>query len=223
MVDNGSTDVPEISAEWYRDVVDAAAGSPEPVQWFVGHATEGVILLLGALLLMAALSRRSGGPHDRALALIAPLPALLAYVGSEFLKTVVDEERPCRTIGRAIIASACPPPGDWSFPSNHATIAGALAVTTLLLSRRLGLIALPLAALGAFSRVFVGVHYPHDVIAGVLFGALVAVVVTPLLARPISEVLRRRATARRARPANRPAAPPAADARPADRRARSWL
>ncbi|MBQ1012174.1 phosphatase PAP2 family protein [Micromonospora sp. M51] len=193
MVDNGSIDVPEISAEWYRDVVDAAAGSPEPVQWFVGHATEGVILILGALLLMAALSRRSGGPHDRALALIAPLPAILAYVGSEFLKTVVDEERPCRTIGREIIASACPPPGDWSFPSNHATIAGALAVTTLLLSRRLGLVALPLAALAAFSRVFVGVHYPHDVIAGVLFGALVAVVITPLLARPIGEVLRRRA------------------------------
>ncbi|MFI6239648.1 phosphatase PAP2 family protein [Micromonospora sp. NPDC050795] len=193
MVDNGSIDVPDISAEWYSDVVDAAAGSPEPVQWFVGHATEGVILLLGALLVMAALSRRSGGPHDRALALIAPVPAVLAYVGSEFLKTVVDEDRPCRTIGREIIAGVCPPPGDWSFPSNHATIAGALAVTTLLLSRRLGLVALPLAALGAFSRVFVGVHYPHDVIAGVLFGALVAVVLTPLLARPTSEVLRRRA------------------------------
>ncbi|MBM0277303.1 phosphatase PAP2 family protein [Micromonospora tarensis] len=193
MVDNGSTDVPEISAEWYRDVVDAAASSPEPVRWFVGHATEGVILLLGALLLLAALSRRSGGPHDRALALVAPLPALLAYAGSEWFKTVVDEERPCRAIGRAIIADACPPPGDWSFPSNHATIAGALAVTTLLISRRLGLVALPLAALAAFSRVFVGVHYPHDVIAGVLFGALVAVVATPLLARPTTELLRRRA------------------------------
>ncbi|MEV4494619.1 phosphatase PAP2 family protein [Micromonospora arborensis] len=192
MADYGSMDVPEISAEWYRDVVDAAAGSPEPVQWFVGHATEGVILLLGALLVLAALSRRSGGPHDRALALVAPLPALLAYAGSEWFKTVVDEDRPCRTIGRAIIAGACPPPGDWSFPSNHSTVAGALAVTILLLSRRLGLVALPLAALAAFSRVFVGVHYPHDVIAGVLFGALVAVVATPLLARPAAEALRRR-------------------------------
>lgn len=63
----------------------------------------------------------------------------------------------------------------------------------MLLNRRLGVVALPVAALGAFSRVFVGVHYPHDVIAGVLFGALVAVVATPLLARPTSEVLRRRA------------------------------
>ncbi|GAB3948598.1 hypothetical protein GCM10027614_46010 [Micromonospora vulcania] len=152
-----------------------------------------MVLLLGALLLMAALSRLSGGPHDRALALVAPVPTLLAYAGSEWLKTVVDEERPCRTVGRAIIAGTCPPQGDWSFPSNHATLAGALAITTLLLSRRLGLVALPLAALAAFSRVFVGVHYPHDVAVGVLLGALVAAVATPLLARPTADLLRRRA------------------------------
>ncbi|MET8282638.1 phosphatase PAP2 family protein [Micromonospora sp. NPDC005174] len=197
MADNGSTDVPEISAEWYHDIVDAAAGTPHPVQWFVEHATEGVILLLGALLVVAALRRLAGGPHDRALALVAPLPTLLAYGSSEFLKTVVDEDRPCRTVGRAIIAGACPPPGDYSFPSNHATLAGALAITTLLLSRRLGLFALPLAVLAAFSRVFVGVHYPHDVAVGLLLGALVALVATPLLARPVAEALRRRTDARR--------------------------
>ncbi|WP_435207719.1 phosphatase PAP2 family protein [Micromonospora sp. bgisy143] len=197
MADNGSTDVPEISAEWYRDIVDAAAGTPHPVQWFVGHATEAVILLLGALLVTAALRRLAGGPHNRALALVAPLPTLLAYASSEWIKTMVDEDRPCRTIGRAIIAGACPPPGDYSFPSNHATLAGALAVTTLLLSRRLGLVALPLAVLAAFSRVFVGVHYPHDVAAGLLLGALVALVATPLLARPTAEALRRRTDARR--------------------------
>ncbi|SCE84890.1 undecaprenyl-diphosphatase [Micromonospora coriariae] len=197
MVDTGNMDVPEISAEWYRDVIGVAADSPPPVQWFVGHATEGVILLLGALLLVAALSRLSGGSHDRALAVVAPVPTLLAYAGSELLKTVVDEDRPCRTVGRVIIAGSCPPPGDWSFPSNHATLAGALAVTTLLLSRRLGLVALPLAALAAVSRVFVGVHYPHDVVAGLLLGALVAALATPLLARPTAEALRRRADARR--------------------------
>ncbi|MFC4016647.1 phosphatase PAP2 family protein [Micromonospora sp. GCM10011542] len=193
MVQAGNTDVPEISVEWYRDVVDVAVDSPQPVQWFVGHATEGVILLLGVLLLVSALGRLRGGPHDRALALVAPIPTVLAYGCSEWLKTVVDEERPCRTVARAIVAGHCPPTGDWSFPSNHATLAGALAVTTLLLSRRLGLLALPLAALAAFSRVFVGVHYPHDVAAGVLLGGLVAALVTPLLARPAAEALRRRA------------------------------
>ncbi|MGK5737484.1 phosphatase PAP2 family protein [Micromonospora sp. URMC 103] len=192
MVGIGTTGVPGISADWYEDIVEVAGDTPQPVQWFAAHFTEGAILLLGALLLVAAVTRLGGGPRDRALALVSPVPVVLAYGCSEWLKTVVDEDRPCRAATRAIIAGTCPPPGDWSFPSNHATIAGALAVATLLLSRRVGLVALPLAALAAFSRTFVGVHYPHDVAAGALLGALVVLLLLPLLTRPAAELLRRR-------------------------------
>ncbi|MEV4540403.1 phosphatase PAP2 family protein [Micromonospora echinaurantiaca] len=192
MVVASTPDVPEISVEWYQDIVSFAAGTPQPVRWFAGHFTEGAILLLGALLLAAALTRLGGGPRDRALALVAPLSVILAYGSSEALKSLVDQERPCRAVADVVIvASSCPPTGDWSFPSNHATIAGALAAAALLLSRRVGLVALPVAVLGAFSRTFVGVHYPHDVIAGALLGALVAVLVTALLARPGGDLLRR--------------------------------
>ncbi|MEH1099182.1 phosphatase PAP2 family protein [Micromonospora sp. CPCC 205561] len=193
MVDTDTPDVPEISVEWYQDIVDFAADSPQPLQWFAGHFTEGAILLLGALWLVAAVSRLRGGPLDRAYALVSPVAVVLAYGCSEALKTVVDQERPCRAVATdlAIIASECPPTGDWSFPSNHATIAGGLAVATLLLSRRVGLVALPLAVLAAFSRTFVGVHYPHDVVAGILLGALFAALLTPLLARPVAHLLHR--------------------------------
>ncbi|MGS2613892.1 phosphatase PAP2 family protein [Micromonospora sp. LZ34] len=192
MVETSTPDVPEISVDWYQNIVDFAADTPQPVQWFAGHFTEGAILLLGALLLAAAVARHRGGPRDRAVALLAPLSVVLAYGCSEGLKSVVDQERPCRALADVVIvASSCPPTGDWSFPSNHSTIAGALAAVTLLLSRRLGLIALPLAALAAFSRTFVGVHYPHDVVAGALLGALVATVVTIVLAPPGGDLLRR--------------------------------
>ncbi|MEV5764217.1 phosphatase PAP2 family protein [Micromonospora sp. NPDC052213] len=195
MVDAGTTDVPEISAEWYRDIVDFAADTPQPVQWFAGHFTEAAILLLGALWLVAAVSRLGGGPRSRAYALVTPVAVVLAYGCSEALKVVVDQERPCRAVATelAIIAGHCPPTGDWSFPSNHSTIAGGLAVATLLLSRRVGLVAVPVAALAAFSRTFVGVHYPHDVVVGVLLGALVTALLTPLLARPTAGLLQRRA------------------------------
>lgn len=206
MIDADPPDVPEISVEWYQDIVDFAADTPQPVQWFAEHFTEGAILLLGALWLIAAVSRLGGGPRDRAYALVSPAPVVLAYGCSELLKTVVDQERPCRALATelAIIAGECPPTGDWSFPSNHSTIAGGLAVATLLLSRRVGLVALPLAALAAFSRTFVGVHYPHDVLAGVLFGALFAALLTPLFARPAAGLLHRRA-----RQAERPVRDPA--------------
>ncbi|MEV6373949.1 phosphatase PAP2 family protein [Micromonospora musae] len=196
MVENGTIDVPEISADWYQDVVDAAASSPEPVRWFAGHFTEGAIVLLGLLLLAAALTRLGGGQRDRALALVAPIPVVLAYGGSEWLKTIVDQDRPCRAATQAIIAGSCPPTGDWSFPSNHSTVAGALAVATLLLARRIGLVALALAGLAAFSRVFVGVHYPHDVVAGLLFGAGVVLLLVPPLRRAVVVLLRRRAPAK---------------------------
>ncbi|MET7747338.1 phosphatase PAP2 family protein [Micromonospora sp. NPDC005367] len=201
MVKTGTLDVPEFSADWYQDIVDAAAGSPQPVQWFAGHFTEGAIVLLGLLLLAAAVTRLGAGPRDRALALVAPIPVVLAYGCSEGLKTLVDEERPCREAVQAIIAGSCPPTGDWSFPSNHSTVAGALAVATLLLARRIGLVALPVAALAAFSRVFVGVHYPHDVVAGLLLGTGVVLLLVPLLVRPVAVLLRRRS----------PAEPPLAD------------
>ncbi|MEU6896115.1 phosphatase PAP2 family protein, partial [Streptomyces sp. NPDC046557] len=63
---------------------------------------------------------------------------------------------------------------DWSFPSNHSALAAAAAVALLYVSRRLGAAALTAAVLMAASRVWVGVHYPHDALAGFLIGALVA-------------------------------------------------
>ncbi|WNM41705.1 phosphatase PAP2 family protein [Micromonospora halotolerans] len=201
------TDVPDVSTDWYHDIVQFADGTPEPVHWFALHFTEGAIVLLGILLVLAALTRLVGGDlRGRALALAAPVAVVCAYASSEGLKTLIAEDRPCRSpADLVIVAGHCPPAGDWSFPSNHATIAGALAATALLLHRRIGLVAVPLAVLAAFSRTFVGVHYPHDVAAGLLLGVLVGTVLTPVLARPVADVLRRRVRRDATRPAVRPA------------------
>ncbi|MEU9919376.1 phosphatase PAP2 family protein [Streptomyces sp. NPDC051001] len=100
------------------------------------------------------------------------LGTVVAYAVSEAVKLVVDEERPCRAL-RAGVASVaeCPGVGDWSFPSNHATLAAGLAVGLAVLRPRLTAITLPLAGAAALLRVLVGVHYPHDVLAS---GAVVA-------------------------------------------------
>jgi undecaprenyl-diphosphatase len=66
---------------------------------------------------------------------------------------------------------------DPSFPSDHATGAFAIAVSLLLRMRKVGLAALALAAIIAFSRVAVGVHYPSDVLGGALIGTAAALLV----------------------------------------------
>lgn len=61
-----------------------------------------------------------------------------------------------------------------SFPSSHATAAFALAFTVLWFNRPWGIVMLVLAALVAWGRVFVGVHYPLDVAAGAILGGAVS-------------------------------------------------
>lgn len=69
-----------------------------------------------------------------------------------------------------------------SFPSSHATLAFALATAVLFFNRPLGILMLILAALVAWGRIYVGVHYPMDVLAGALLGVAVTALVYYLLA-----------------------------------------
>jgi undecaprenyl-diphosphatase len=81
---------------------------------------------------------------------------------------------------------------DPSFPSDHATGAFALAAAIFFYDRVVGGALLALAALLAFSRVYVGTHYPGDVVGGAAVGIAVALVLRlPALRRPLEAVARR--------------------------------
>jgi len=79
-------------------------------------------------------------------------------------------------------------PTDSSFPANSAAAAFAIAGSVGIFQRRLAIAIVSLAALYAFSRVYVGVHYPIDVVGGAVFG-LVAVPIAVGLVRIIRPVL----------------------------------
>jgi len=68
-------------------------------------------------------------------------------------------------------------PTDSSFPSNPATVGFSVATAIWLYNRRLGASLLVPATLFGLSRIYCGVHYPLDVIAGALLGALSAYLV----------------------------------------------
>lgn len=67
---------------------------------------------------------------------------------------------------------------DPSFPSDHAAVAVAIAFAVLAFSRRAGLLFLAAATLIALSRIALGMHYPSDVLAGMLVGWAAAALVT---------------------------------------------
>ncbi|WP_327362005.1 phosphatase PAP2 family protein [Streptomyces sp. NBC_01296] len=174
----------------YRDITDSARSAPGWVQSAFEVWTEYGLLLFGLLFIAVWWrARTQAGPRAVALAVLAPLATAVAYVASEVVKSSVDEERPCRAVaGAAASLVACPAPGDWSFPSNHSAIAGAAAVALALAVRRLALLTVPLALLMAFSRVFVGVHYPHDVGVGLLLGGALAALFVLGLTGPITTI-----------------------------------
>ncbi|MFE1499825.1 phosphatase PAP2 family protein, partial [Streptomyces albidoflavus] len=174
------------SVRAYRALTGSVADGPPWAETVLEAASEGTLLFLGLLLAWvgwSALRRRDR--EGLAGMAVAAAGTVVAYGISEALKLLVDEQRPCRALPGVVALAPCPAPGDWSFPSNHATLAVALAVGVVLIRPRLAALALPVAGAAALLRVLVGVHYPHDVLAGAALGAT-AVVTVRLLVLPIA-------------------------------------
>jgi undecaprenyl-diphosphatase len=169
------------SAELYLHITRLAQSTPEWVHSFADFGTDAGLLVFAALF--AWNGWRTRGTAQYRLALLAPLAVIGAYLVSEVAKSLIQEERPCRAVAGAVPIAECPAVGDWSFPSNHATIAASCAIVLTVIWTRLAPLVIPLALLVAFSRVFVGVHYPHDVAAGFLVGSTVGVALALLAVR----------------------------------------
>ncbi|MEU5052309.1 phosphatase PAP2 family protein [Streptomyces sp. NPDC021096] len=139
--------------------------------------------LFAALMLAAWWQARRSDSPMMARALATPLVVAVVYGVDMMLRTLVREERPCRSIPGSFTLESCPAPGDWSFPSNHAVIAFAAAAALWLVERRLGAVAVLAAVAMAASRVWIGMHYPHDVAGGALLGVALAVPLTVFATR----------------------------------------
>lgn len=103
---------------------------------------------------------------------------LFAWLIAALIKHFFPTIRPFVTNGREI--DVLMRPTDGAFPSEHATLAFALAVTIFMHDRRVGWFFLVGALLIGIARVLANVHYPIDILGGAFLGTLVAVVIERL-------------------------------------------
>jgi membrane-associated phospholipid phosphatase len=138
----------------------------------VDYAKDGVVLF-GLLLILGLLYSRRGSAGTLAAAVWGCIAVLVAVAVNQPIVHAAHEARPYTGQPNVLVLVARS--ADLSFPSDHSVMAGATAAGLLLVSRKLGLVAVVAALLMAFARVYVGAHYPGDVLAGLVIGAAVAI------------------------------------------------
>lgn len=110
--------------------------------------------------------------HQRAV-LAAPLALLLVNLAVSYSNSAgIAGTRPFMDYAHAMQTARALfyPPPDPSFPSNSAAVAFAMTCLLLWANRRVGVLALGLSLGLGFARVYAGVHYPFDVVAGAILG-----------------------------------------------------
>lgn len=177
---------------WFNTVNHLSRVTPwlhEPARLYAEY---GVVVFAGLLLVSWWLARGTGDLRRTTAALWAPVGALVALGVNQVLASAVAEPRPYLALPHPLVLVSRST--DYSFPSDHAVMAGAVAAGVWLANRRLGIVTAALAVLMAFTRVYVGAHFPLDVTVGLLVGAGVALasylLVRPLVVRLVEQLAR---------------------------------
>lgn len=127
---------------------------------------------LGVIIIGAAVILVKGRRRDIRSLIIIVLAVLLSDYLSEVFKHLSGRIRPCNALAGARVLVGCT--ASFSFPSGHATNVFAAMVFLTMRYRRLAPFFLVFASAVAYSRVYVGVHYPLDILGGAALGTAVA-------------------------------------------------
>jgi undecaprenyl-diphosphatase len=146
--------------------------------WITKAGTHGLIWL--ALAVIVSVWRRSAFPF-----VITALAVLAADGLAGLVKAAVRENRP--TSPDALITV----PHSHSFPSGHTATAVAGAIVLSSFAPRLTPLFAVLAAAVAYSRIYVGVHFPLDIVGGAAIGAATALLLLAAVRRRSGRRLRR--------------------------------
>ena len=132
----------------------------------IGNA--GIIWIITALIMMCFKKTRATG------AMMACALLLGVLIGEVGIKNIVARERPF-VVNTDIVLNIAQPSG-YSFPSGHTCSSFAAATTLFMNNKKIGIVAYIIASLIAFSRLYNYVHFPSDILCGMILGITVAII-----------------------------------------------
>jgi undecaprenyl-diphosphatase len=154
--------------------INGWAGRSQPVDAVVVACAKFLPVVFALALVGLWLTWR---PANQRAAFLAGISALVALGIGQLIGTAFPRPRPYLTHQVNLLIS---PTADTSFPSDHATLGFAVAVLVWRYNRRAGTALLLLALILAFARIFVGAHYPSDVLGGAVLGTLTSMAIALL-------------------------------------------
>ncbi|MFF3739915.1 phosphatase PAP2 family protein [Streptomyces sp. NPDC002566] len=177
------------------DINGLAKDAPHWLDRIVEFVGEYGLLLAMMLLIVGCwwtVRRRPVGVEEASASVAAlvwaPLAAAVAVLVNVPIRGFVERPRPFLDHeGLEVLVSG---KTDYSFVSDHATITMAMGVALFVANRRFGIAGLVLGLVEGFCRVYMGVHYPTDVIGGFALGTAVALLLSPLASMLLTPLLR---------------------------------
>lgn len=130
-----------------------------------------------AIVALWFLARPYGATRWKLASASGLVAAAVAMITNQVISHLWERPRPFVTHQAFTHLLSAPSP-DSSFPSDHAAVAFAIAFAVLAFSRRAGILFLAAATLISLSRIALGLHYPSDVLAGMLVGWAAAMLTT---------------------------------------------
>lgn len=172
-----------LNTSWYLDVNSFARQTAWAHGFMHAYALWAGLTVLAILLVAAYFFCRFGpqAPRQVAITAVTGIAALVALGVNQGVGHAAGELRPFISHPSALVLVG--KTNDFAFPSDHCVVAGAFIVGLFMVSWRWGTAATVLGLLLGFARVYVGVHYPGDAVAGLLLGGVICVLLQLMLRR----------------------------------------
>lgn len=152
----------------------------DSVMIFITTLSNGGAIWIGVALILLLIPK-----YRRWGLTLAVVLAVGAIANSLILKPLIARPRPFEGLDNILLLIKAP--ADFSFMSGHTLASVSSATTLMFMDKRVGIPAAILAVLTAFSRMYLYVHFPTDVLAGAIFGVILAILCVKLICKKEDE------------------------------------